>query len=403
MTIKTDVEVKKLRLSDLEHADYNPREITGEALQGLHESIRDLGLLELPVVNTKHKPHRIVSGHQRVTNLLQAGVIWADCIVVQMDDPAEIAANLTMNNPAIRGSYDVPKALDQVEGLLPKLPKPDYMGFAYLEADLRSQASRLSIGATNATDSVVSEVKPTSKEGHVYLLGKHHLICGSFELLPALMKRKRAAACVTDPPYNVAYVDSSGESIENDDMKPNEWEGFVESFVRVIFKLTKGPCFVFMSSKELPSLDSVWTKLKGRTERLLFWIKDRFTIGRGDYHHMHEPILFGLPPKVVLPELPIRTNVLEIPKPPRNVLHPTQKPVELIRTLLEDCTAPGDIVLEPFAGSGTTLVVAEELGRVCYASELRPEHCDTIRRRWAEQTQGEGCDWKKATPGKKLG
>jgi DNA modification methylase len=136
--------------------------------------------------------------------------------------------------------------------------------------------------------------------------------------------------------------------------------------------------------------------------RWLFWAKDRFTLGRGDYHHMHEPCLFGARQGVAVKISAQYTNVLEYPKPQTNELHPTQKPVELIRDIVLASTDTNDIVFDPFAGSGTTLVVCEEQRRTCYAVEISPKHCDTIRKRWAEQVHGPDCDWRvltKATKG----
>lgn len=403
--IQTAPEIARLPLAELEHASYNPREITPEAMSGLLESLGNLGLLELPVVNVRDGKKRIVSGHQRVTGLLQKGVTHADCVLVRFDDAAEMSANLSMNNSMIRGTFDPKVAIPTLDALMTALPTPGYMGFDRLAQELHAQADRMSAGQTKAENSgaTVDEKAPSSVVGVVYALGKHRLLCGSFEDTARLLAKKALPidACVTDPPYNVSYEQvTTGETLANDDLDAEAWRAFLTSLCRVILKYTKGPSYVFMSSKEVPALQTAWEESGGVMHRLLFWSKDRFTLGRGDYHHQHEPIMYGARTGSVFirSQGPPRTNVLEFPKPVTNDLHPTQKPVELIRALVEDATGEGGVVFDPFAGSGTVMAVAEELHRICYACELSPKHCDTIRRRVAEQVHGPGCDWESLTP-----
>jgi DNA modification methylase len=153
-----------------------------------------------------------------------------------------------------------------------------------------------------------------------------------------------------------------------------------------------------MASREIPALARAWEASGGQVLRWAYWVKSSFTLGRGDYHHQHEPILFGCRAGSTFKT---DREVWEFPKPSVNELHPTQKPVDMIRALMDESTKPGELVLEPFAGSGTTLAVAQASGRVCYASEIDPRFVDVIRKRGAEQIHGQGCDWQKLTPGKK--
>lgn len=410
-TIATAPKVQKFALADLEPAPYNPRQITNEAMQGLRESLTGLGLLEMPIVNVHGGKKRLVGGHQRVKALLADGKTHADCVVVEFDDVTEMAANLSMNNPAIRGDFDVRAAVPTLEGLMKGLPSPGYMGFGPLSEDLHALAERLGPlvpPSTAGDEQPEPESKVDSKPGTVYALGRHRLLCGDVangKTLDKLFGKKKADACVTDPPYGVAYEqDSTGETLENDNLEGAAWEKFLDQACAAIVGRTKGPCFVFMASRAIPELDAAWTKAGGVRHRWLFWAKDRFTLGRGDYHHMHEPCLFGARDSVSLaPHETPRTNVLEFPKPQINDLHPTQKPVELIREIVTASTEKGAIVFDPFCGSGTTLAVCEEQGRTCYAVEIDPKHCDTIRRRWAEQVHGPECDWRVLAPALKKG
>jgi len=396
-------QIKRMRLSNLTGAGYNPRVITDAAFSGLRESLRVFGMLEMPVVNVIAGEFRVVSGHQRVQAMLAEGLEFADCLLVKLTAEQEKIANLTMNNPAIRGTFDAQKALDLLPDLTAQLPRPDYIKFDALLADLRRRVDQMNVSAGAGAAEAAAEKtkgKPRSKQGTVYVLGKHRLFCGDFAKgLPVLgFGKKKVAACITDPPYNVDYESASGDTIQNDAMNPAEWADFIERTSASILTVTAGPALVCMSSKEMPSLARAWTAKGGAIVRWLFWVKDRFTLGRGDYHHQHEPILLGHAAGTTVTLNAGLSNVLEFPKPVANELHPTQKPVALIRALMLSCTDGGDTVLDPFLGSGTTLVVAEEVGRVCYGCELDERFADAIRKRWAEQVHGEGCDWPKLTP-----
>jgi DNA modification methylase len=396
-----DPVIQKMKLSELDPAGYNPRLISTEAMRGLRESIAGFGLLEMVVVNIHGGKKTIVSGHQRAKAMQAEGKTHADCLLVDFDDITEKVANVTMNNRAIQGTFDAMKALPNLESVLAQLPKPDTMGFKALEEEIRRESDRIIARSkekeANDNAEPAAEV-PVSAEGVVYKLGAHRLFSGRCEVgMPKLLGKKRAAACITDPPYNVAYSKSDHGEIENDDLDEASWRTFVNDFTKLILTYTDGPSYVFMSSKEIPSLSEGWLRNGGLIHRWLVWVKDSFTLGRGDYHHQFEPCLYGYRAGLKPPAIAGKTNVLEFAKPKKNGLHASQKPAALIESLMRDCTQSGDLVIDPFCGSGTTLVVAESIGRVCYAAELDLGYVDTIRKRWAEVTHGAGCDWKTLT------
>ncbi len=395
--------VKKLRLSDVELADYNPRDIEAQAFQGLKESLDVLGLLEVPVVNEAHKPPRCISGHQRIRGLIEQGFEFADCIMVNFDEVTEQTANLEMNNPAIEGHWDPAKALPQLEHLSSTLPKLDTMGFARLQDSIRSllpKTKKLHHRAQDKTPQAPKDAK--SKQGVVYKVGQHRVLCGDV-LAPGsvqdLFGRKKAHVCITDPPYNVDYENYYWEGIDNDKMDKDAWTMFLTAMCKVILSITKGSSYVFCASRFLPDLFESWLMNKGEVHRWLMWGKDAWNLTPSDYRHQLDRILYWGRAGVALPK-PNRicTNVFEFKKPKVNSLHPCQKPVELIAQLIEDSTAEGQIIFDPFLGSGTTLVAAEDLGRVCYGAEVNPSHVDTVRMRWAEQVHKEGCAWEPLTP-----
>lgn len=389
--------VKKLRLRDLEFADYNPRTITESALAGLRDSLGELGMIDMPVVNAVDGRLRLIGGHQRVKVLLEEGFEYADCLIVMLDSDAEQAANLALNNPAIQGKWDLKAAIPNMDEILKGLPKPDHMQFDKLRQELRKRAS-LNPETASTFKKHDKPGKPKSKQGEVYTLGQHKLYCGDALKLPAaFFGKQRARACVTDPPYGVEYTVGEDGKVENDGLHPKLWETFLHDACEMLQLNTSGACYIFMSSKSLPAFQESWMVWGGVIRRWLVWAKDQPTMmamRSVDFQNQYEWIMYGYgegcePPA---PETP-RINVLAHPKPASNKLHPTQKPLDLIRALIEDGTSEGEIVFDPFAGSGTTLVACEALKRVCFAVEIEPRYADTIRKRWAETVYGESCDW----------
>lgn len=406
--IEADLKVEKLDITTLEFADYNPRAMTTEARTGLNESLDSLGLLELPIVNTAHTPPRIIGGHQRVRDLLDKDFTHADCVVTRMDDVAEMAANVALNNHATQGTFDPIKSLPNLERVAKRLPTPNHTRFEEMGDKLREQARRVQAGTNPKAGDTITEKKatPDSETGTIYRLGEHRLYCGDFhDGVPALLKRKKVAATITDPPYNLAYTsgkhfrnDKLREEISGDAQDPEAWETFAREFCAAILKVTRGAIYMFCAAKELATVQQAFEDEGGDVHRWLVCAKNAHTLSPSDYHPQYEMLLWGAKSGMEISYYGrTKTNVLQTKRPAKSALHPTQKTVDLIRELVEDATDVGDLILDPFAGSGTTLCVAEELERVCYSCEIDPEHCDTIRRRWAEQTHGKNADWKTLT------
>lgn len=397
--------VEKFKVSELEGADYNPRLISPEALQGLRESLEEFSTLEVPVINVFGGKKRIVSGHQRITVFKANGVEYADCIKVCFDETKEKIANLTMNNRAIQGTWDVSRAAPALKLILADLPTCNLAGFKALEAEVNLELEKVNqADSRKAREKFAEDTKPkimNSVAGKIYKLGKHRLWCGDMAVgIGKLLGNKKAAACITDPPYNVDYGDYSGVGIQNDKMTNDDWTAFVGKFCQLMLKYTDGPCYVFMSLKELPALSLAWEANGGIIHRWLFWAKDKFVVGHADYHYQHEPILFGYRSGLT-PDIPetARTNIFEHPKlQGKHELHVTQKPLDIVRAMILDSTKKDEIVLDPFAGSGTTLVLCEETSRICLSCEVDTYYADVIRKRWAQQVHGDKCDWVKLTP-----
>ena len=406
----TDPKVKRFKISDLEFASYNPRMMDDDARKGLAESIERFGLLEMPVVNTHGGKRRVVGGHQRLRELIDAGFERVDCVVVRFDETAEMAANLSLNNTAIRGMYDPATIGAHLDSLKGSLPKPNFAAFDAAAKELREQAARLRAQADpKARDEVEAPEgeEIASKPGKVYGLGDHRVFCGDFEDgIERLTPQHYVHAVITDPPYNVAYTggkhfrkDQLREPIEGDEQSEEDWYAFVDRLAASLIGACSGPIYVFFAAKELPALQAAWTRHKGVVHRWLVVAKSAHPLSPGDYHPQYELCMLGARRDGEIREpAELRTNLIESERPTRNGLHPAQKPVELIQRLMADTTDVGEIVLDPFAGSGTTLMVAQDLARICYACEVEPAYVDVIRKRWAVQVHGEKCDWRALTP-----
>jgi hypothetical protein len=395
--------VMRLKLSTLEFSNYNPRQISETAMQGLREALAELGLMDMPLVNVADGKKRIISGHMRARALMEEGYTEADCLVVEFDDLKEQMANITMNNPAVQGKWDLKDIVPTLDQITADLPKPDHMLLETLLRDIRKQVSRNP--DLRPSGKKFAGGTPKSSAGVIYGLGQHRLYCGAMQdkdAFPFIFGKKRATACITDPPYNVQYEQAGKDGeIENDNMSPAEFRSFTEDVVAAIRTYVSGVTYMFMSSRYLPVVQDVWEYHDGIVDRWLAWVKTNPSVSSFrtvDFHSQFEWIMFGYKAGARVPEVETaRTNLLMFPKPAVNKLHPTQKPLEVVAPLVEDATDDGEIVFDPFVGSGTTIIVCEVLKRVCFACEIDPRHVDTARRRWAEQVHGENCDWEDLT------
>lgn len=262
--------------------------------------------------------------------------------------------------------------------------------------------------------------EPVTQPGDLYILGNHRLLCGDstkIEDVKRLMDGKRASMVFTDPPYNVAYTGGMGgdgdqhkrKAIANDNMKSEEFYQFLYDAMVPLITFTKGAIYVCMSSSELHNLWKAFTDAGGHWQTYIIWAKDTFTLSRSDYQHQFEPILHGLTPDQVeavkeagddLESLPIlygwtkhdwyggrkQGDVWRIDRPKVSREHPTMKPVALVTKAVRNSSLVGQIVLDTFGGSGTTLIACEQLDRPCYMMELDPGYCDVIVRRWETLT-----------------
>lgn len=258
-------------------------------------------------------------------------------------------------------------------------------------------------------DDAVPEVteNPVSRTGDIWLLGEHKLICGDAtkpEDYQALLGDELVDMTFTDPPYNVNYANTAKDKMRGknrpilNDNLGIEFGTFLVAACKNVLNVTKGAVYIAMSSSELDTLQAAFREAGGRWSTFIIWAKNTFTLGRADYQRQYEPILYGWREGADHFWCGARDqgDVWNIKKPHKNDLHPTMKPVELVERAVRNSSKTQDLVLDPFGGSGTTLIACEKAGRRARLIELDPKYVDVIVKRWQDFT---GKEAKRATDG----
>ena len=254
-------------------------------------------------------------------------------------------------------------------------------------------------GEGETDDDAVPELSetPISRPGDVWSLGGHRLLCGDStvtESYDRLLDGEPVDMVFTDPPYNVNYANSAKDKMRGKDraiLNDNLGDGFYDFLLAALTPTIahcRGGIYVAMSSSELDVLQAAFRAAGGKWSTFIIWAKNTFTLGRADYQRQYEPILYGWPEGAQRHWCGDRDqgDVWNIKKPQKNDLHPTMKPVELVERAIRNSSRPGNVVLDPFGGSGTTLIAAEKSGRLARLIELDPKYVDVIVRRWQEWT-----------------
>ena len=383
----------------------NPR-INDAAVEAVANSIREFGF-RVPLVLDKNNV--IITGHTRLRSAKMLGMTEVPCIIADNLTPEQVQAyRIADNKTGEIAEWDY--ALLPME--LKDLQSADFdlsvLGFDPEELDkLLNDDGGDAVTEGETEPDAVPEVpeEAASVPGAVYLLGDHRLLCGDAtkaEDVARLMGDEKANLWLTDPPYNVAYENSLGQSIVNDNMEDSKFRKFlVDSFQCAVDVLLPGASFyIFHADTEGFNFRGACRDVGLKIRECLIWVKNALVLGRCDYHFRHEPCLYGWKDGAAHNWYSDRcqTTVMEYHKPTSNTGHPTSKPAEMLVYLIKNSSKRGDIVLDTFGGSGSTLIACEQTGRVCRMMELDPKYCDVIRRRWAEFTSGEGCDWQSLTP-----
>lgn len=341
----------------------------------------------------------IVAGHGRLAAAQKLGLDTVPVVVLDHLTPTQRRALIIADNRiAENAGWDDAMLRIELQSLQEDGFNLDITGFdADALAEIMAGEETTVDGQTD--DDAVPEVPvtPISRPGDVWELGNHRLLCGDATepaSYDALMADAMADMVFCDPPYGVNYANSAKDKLRGthrpilNDNLGEDFEPFLTAALTPMLQRCSGAVYIAMSSSELDTLQSAFRAAGGKWSTFIIWAKNTFTLGRADYQRQYEPILYGWPEGQNRHWCGDRDqgDVWNIKKPQKNDLHPTMKPVELVERAIRNSSRPGDIVLDPFGGSGTTLIAAEKSGRIGWLIELDPKYVDVIVRRWQDWT-----------------
>jgi DNA modification methylase len=339
----------------------------------------------------------IIAGHGRVLAARKLGLERVPVIeLAHMSEAQKRAYVLADNQLALNAGWD--EALLRLE-----LTDLEALGFdlgliGFAEGELeRLLAGEDKVGLTEDDEAPALSEQAVTKPGDLWVLGNHRVLCGDATVLgdvERVLSGQLAYLTFTDPPYNVDYGSSAKDKLRGNQRKilndnlGSGFEVFLHDACANILSVTKGAVYVCMSSSELHTLQRVFTAAGGKWSTFVIWAKHTFTLGRSDYQRQYEPILYGWPAGHDRYWCGARDqgDVWFFDKPVKNDLHPTMKPVALVERAVRNSSKSRDIVLDPFAGSGSTLIACAKAGRQARLVELDPRYCDVTVRRWQAWT-----------------
>jgi len=383
--------IEKIHTGKLNAAKYNPRKDLKPGdieYEKLKQSIQTFGYVE-PVLWNK-RTGNIIGGHQRFKVLVELGYTEIDCVVVDMDLTDEKALNIALNK--VSGDWDKDKLILLITDLQGSDFDVSLTGFDSIELNALFKDSLKEDIKEDDFDVDAELKKPElSKQGDVWQLGPHRLVCGDStkaDTFTALMDGKLANLVVTDPPYNVNYEGTAGK-IKNDNMNNEAFYNFLlAAFKNTEAAMTKdASIYVFHADTEGLNFRKAFSEAGFYLSGTCIWKKQSLVLGRSPYQWQHEPVLFGWKKSGKHKWYADRkqTTIWEFEKPKKNADHPTMKPVALVAYPILNSSLSNCIVLDPFGGSGSTLIACEQTNRICYTVELDEKYCDVIVNRFIEQ------------------
>ena len=388
--MKSTERLEKVNIDKLVPYARNARTHSKEQILQLRSSLREFGFVNPVIVD---KDLNIIAGHGRVLAAKEEGITEVPCVFVEHLTEAQKRAYIIADNRlALNAGWDT----EMLSVELADLQGVDFdlslLGFD--DSELNKLLGNINDVKDDDFD-VDSELsRPAiTKPGDLWLLGRHRLVCGDStkaETYELLMDGKLANLTVTDPPYNVNYEGAAGK-IKNDNMSGEQFYKFLLDAFTLIEKSMANDASIYVFHADTEGLnfrrafDDAGFYLSGTC----IWKKQSLVLGRSPYQWQHEPILFGWKKsgKHMWFSDRKQSTVWEFDKPKKNADHPTMKPVPLVAYPILNSSMTGCIVLDPFGGSGSTLIACEQTGRICCTAELDEKFCDVIVKRYIEQTR----------------
>jgi len=392
--VNPDLHIERWPVERLIPYARNPRTHTEGQIAQIAASIAEFGWTN-PVLAGADGV--IIAGHARVMAARKLGLSEVPVIVLDhLSEAQRRALVIADNRLAQNAGWDEEMLRVELEALRGDDFNLDLLGFEDAEIEtLLAEPEGESAGLTD--EDAVPEAQETAVTvpGDLWILGPHRLLCGDstqMETVEKVLAGGLTDMTWTDPPYGVNYgatmkdkLRKKHRRIANDNLGP-AFEPFLRDACTNILTVTKGAVYICMSSSELHTLHKAFTKAGGHWSTFLIWAKNTFTMGRADYQRQYEPILYGWKEGSDHYWCGARDqgDVWFVKKPVANDLHPTMKPVELVERAIRNSSKSRDSVLDPFAGSGSSLIACEKTHRQARLIELEPKYCDVIIRRFEE-------------------
>ena len=435
--MKMSEELKLVNIDELVPYARNARTHSEEQIKQIQSSIREFGFVNPVLIDGKFN---IIAGHGRILAAKAEGLKEVPCVLVEHLTEAQKKAYILADNKlALNAGWDMEMLKAEIEELQDLDFNIDLTGFVKDEVDLMFHEDKeAEEDGFNVDKSLGEIVEPITKRGDIWQLGKHRVICGDATIqtdIDKLTDGLLADMTFTDPPYNVDYVGKTKDSlkIENDKMKDDKFYQFLYDAYVSMYGAVKpgGAIYVCHADTEGINFRQAMKAAGWELKQCIIWVKNALVMGRQDHHWQHEPILYGWKPgeahrwyggrnkttviksedgvfvnktetgfqitfnnehqKVVLdvPAYEVKeiltdeiTTTWHINKPLRSGEHPTMKPIKLCARAISNSSKEGDIVLDVFGGSGSTLMACEQLNRICYMVELDEKYCDVIIKRY---------------------
>ncbi len=406
------MKIERIGINELIEYEANAKQHPKKQIEQICESIRQFGNNDPIAVDENNV---IIEGHGRLYALKKLGYTEVEVIrLTHLTEEQKRAYILAHNKLTMNTDFDM-RLLQEELDKITEIRMVD-LGFDELEA-VKLKEDEFEIEVDEA-------VEPNTKPGDLFQLGEHRLLCGdstSKKDVDRLMNGEKADLIITDPPYNVNYEGTAGK-IKNDNMSDEKFYSFLlDAYTRMYENSKSGAAiYVFHADTYGEYFRRSMQEAGFKLAECLIWVKNSLVLGRQDYHWRHEPILYGWKEGAAhnfygkraqdtvidetidyskmkkeellqavndLKEQLLQNNsIVYFKKPLSSKEHPTMKPVELVGKFMKNSSKRGNLLYEPFGGSGSTMIASEQLGRKCYTMELDPKFCDVIIKRWEDYT-----------------
>lgn len=396
--VRTETEIIKVALlhpneGQIPDVPANPRFITEDEYKALVESLRTdnlTGVLQVKVYNYEGE-WVVLDGNMRLNALQELKIDEVQCLIVPEGTDARTLRKIVLDSNSNFVQWDWDLLADQWD--------MDELDAAGIDIPDLGGAQPTNTEAEDVEeddfDETTDEIKTRCKAGDIWQLGEHKLLCGDSTKeadIARLMGKENADLWITDPPYNVNYEGYTDDKLKiaNDNMNSGDFFEFLKAAFTTAVKVLKEGCsfYIWYASREHVNFETALNAAGLTVREQLIWNKSSLVLGRFDYHFKHEPCLYGWKDGASHKWYNDRsqTTVMDFEKPRKNDLHPTMKPVPLFAYQIANSSKKGDIVLDTFGGSGTTIIACENLGRKARSVELDPHYCDVILARWEKLT-----------------